>query len=91
MVLAEDLDGNGRLDLILSTMNGNVYALETPAEYHTLKAWPSQVWITCMTRCHLPVTLISPLTVSGTDMSLGRIILYEDDACLPGRSLVAMG
>ena len=44
MVLADDLDGNGRLDLVLSTMNGNVYALETPAEFHTLKAWPSQVW-----------------------------------------------
>ncbi|GAX73269.1 hypothetical protein CEUSTIGMA_g723.t1 [Chlamydomonas eustigma] len=43
MVLADDLDGNGRLDLILTTMNGNVYALETPAEFHTLKAWPSQV------------------------------------------------
>lgn len=42
-VLADDLDGNGRLDLILATMNGNVYALETPAEFHPLKAWPSQV------------------------------------------------
>ena len=43
MVLADDLDGNGRLDLVVSTMNGNVYAFETPAKYHPLKAWPSQV------------------------------------------------
>lgn len=42
-MLADDLDGNGRLDLVLATMNGNVYALETPAEFHPLKAWPSQV------------------------------------------------
>ncbi|KAG1675745.1 hypothetical protein FOA52_012401 [Chlamydomonas sp. UWO 241] len=43
MVLADDLNGNGRLDLVLATMNGNIYCLETPAEYHPLKAWPSQV------------------------------------------------
>eukprot|EP00955_Chlamydomonas_euryale_P036386 350422-Chlamydomonas_euryale.AAC.1 len=43
MVLADDLDGNGRMDLVLATMNGNVYALETPSEYHPLKSWPSQV------------------------------------------------
>ncbi|KAF5841733.1 hypothetical protein DUNSADRAFT_11513 [Dunaliella salina] len=43
MVLADDLDGNGRMDLLVSTMNGNVYAFETPSEYHPLKAWPQQV------------------------------------------------
>mmetsp|Transcript_4558 Transcript_4558/g.9807 ORF Transcript_4558/g.9807 Transcript_4558/m.9807 type:complete len:1070 (-) Transcript_4558:202-3411(-) len=43
MVLADDLDGNGRLDLLVTTMNGNVYMFETPSEYHPLKAWTSQV------------------------------------------------
>lgn len=43
MVLADDLDGNGRLDLLVSTMNGNVYMFETPAVYHPLKTWPQQV------------------------------------------------
>lgn len=43
MVLADDLDGNGRLDLVLTTMNGNVFVFETPAEYHPLKAWTAQV------------------------------------------------
>ena len=42
MVLADDMDNNGRLDLVVSTMNGNVYVLETPAEYHPLKVVPSQ-------------------------------------------------
>ncbi|MEW5304838.1 MAG: hypothetical protein WDW36_007421 [Sanguina aurantia] len=42
MVLADDLDGNGRLDLVLTTMNGNVYVFETPAEYHPLKTWTAQ-------------------------------------------------
>ena len=29
MVLADDLDNNGRTDLVLSTMNGNVYVGST--------------------------------------------------------------
>ncbi len=45
MVLADDLDGNGRLNLVVSTMNGNVYAFETPSAFHPLKAWPSQVCV----------------------------------------------
>ena len=43
MVLADDLDNNGRLDLLVSTMNGNVYALETSSVYHPMKAWTSVV------------------------------------------------
>lgn len=43
MVLADDLDNNGRLDLLVSTMNGNVYSLETAAMYHPMKAWTSVV------------------------------------------------
>ncbi|KAK9817910.1 hypothetical protein WJX72_004192 [[Myrmecia] bisecta] len=43
MVLADDLDGNGRMDLLVATMNGNVYCFETPAPYHALRAWTSQV------------------------------------------------
>lgn len=43
MVLADDLDQNGRMDLLVSTMNGNLYALETSAVYHPMKAWTSVV------------------------------------------------
>lgn len=43
MVLADDLDNNGRMDLLVSTMNGNLYALETAAVYHPMKAWTSVV------------------------------------------------
>lgn len=42
-VLADDMDGNGKMDLILSTLNGNVYCFQTAARYHPLKAWPSEV------------------------------------------------
>lgn len=42
-VLADDLDIDGRMDLILSTMNGNVYCFHTAAKYHPLKAWPKPV------------------------------------------------
>jgi hypothetical protein len=43
MVLADDLDNNGHMDLLVSTMNGNVYALETSAVYHPMKSWTSVV------------------------------------------------
>lgn len=61
MVLADDVDGNGRMDLVLATMNGNVYCFETGAHYHPLKAWPSQV-----IPCNLPSSMssLSSLTVS---------------------------
>ena len=42
MVLADQVDGGDDLDLIVSTMNGNVYCFQTPATYHPLKAWSSQ-------------------------------------------------
>lgn len=57
MVLADDMDGNGRLDLILATMNGNVYCFETTASYHPLKAWPSQVSPSACCNIHFPCSL----------------------------------
>ncbi|GIL56325.1 hypothetical protein Vafri_11699 [Volvox africanus] len=42
-VLVDDIDGDGMLELLSTTMNGNVYAFETGAPYHPLKTWTSQV------------------------------------------------
>eukprot|EP00879_Flechtneria_rotunda_P003998 GHRR01004239.1.p1 GENE.GHRR01004239.1~~GHRR01004239.1.p1 ORF type:complete len:449 (+),score=111.00 GHRR01004239.1:366-1712(+) len=42
-VLVDDLGGDGLLDLLVSTMNGNVYMLQTRAAYHAAKTWTSQV------------------------------------------------
>eukprot|EP00668_Euglena_longa_P003228 GGOE01003776.1.p1 GENE.GGOE01003776.1~~GGOE01003776.1.p1 ORF type:complete len:951 (+),score=255.61 GGOE01003776.1:33-2885(+) len=42
MVLADDLSGNGYMDLVVTTMNGNVYLLNTETKFHPLKAWTSQ-------------------------------------------------
>lgn len=42
-VVADDLDNDGKMDLVLSTMNGNVYCFHTAASYHPLKAWPTPV------------------------------------------------
>ncbi|XP_062002555.1 protein DEFECTIVE IN EXINE FORMATION 1 isoform X3 [Rosa rugosa] len=39
MVLADNVDGGDDLDLIVTTMNGNVYCFSTPASHHPLKAW----------------------------------------------------
>ena len=43
MVLADDLDGNGMLDLLLATMNGNIYAFQTAMPATPQSIWPSQV------------------------------------------------
>ena len=41
-VLADDLTGNGKMDLLLSTMNGNLYCFETPTPYTPLRGWRAQ-------------------------------------------------
>ncbi|KAL0744102.1 hypothetical protein Bca4012_085615 [Brassica carinata] len=41
MVLADNVDGGDDLDLIVSTMNGNVFCFSTPSPHHPLKAWRS--------------------------------------------------
>ncbi|KAG8346178.1 putative FG-GAP repeat protein [Trypanosoma vivax] len=43
MVLADDVTGNGKLDLVVSTLAGSIMVLETSATFHPLKAWPSRV------------------------------------------------
>ncbi len=47
MVLADDLEGDGKLQLLVSTMNGNVYCFDTGARYHPLRAWTAQVCACC--------------------------------------------
>ncbi|KAL2934277.1 Protein DEFECTIVE IN EXINE FORMATION 1 [Bienertia sinuspersici] len=41
MVLADNVDGGDDLDLIVTTMNGNVFCFSTPSPHHVLKAWRS--------------------------------------------------
>ncbi len=41
-VLADDLTGNGRLDLLLSTMNGNLFCFETLTPAAPMRSWRSQ-------------------------------------------------
>lgn len=42
MALANNVDGGDDLDLITTTMNGNVYYYQMPKAHHPLKAWPTQ-------------------------------------------------
>ncbi|XP_074592881.1 protein DEFECTIVE IN EXINE FORMATION 1 [Curcuma longa] len=39
MVLAGNVDGGDDLDLIVTTMNGNVFCFSTPSPHHPLKEW----------------------------------------------------
>ncbi|CAI9098388.1 OLC1v1035025C1 [Oldenlandia corymbosa var. corymbosa] len=41
MALADNVDGGEDLDLIVTTMNGNVFCFSTPSPHHPLKAWKS--------------------------------------------------
>ncbi|XP_008798965.1 protein DEFECTIVE IN EXINE FORMATION 1-like isoform X1 [Phoenix dactylifera] len=41
MVLADNIDGGDDLDLIVSTMNGNVFCFSTSSPHHPLKEWRS--------------------------------------------------
>jgi len=43
MVLVDDLLDNGGLDLVVSTINGNVLLFETAGIYHPLRTWTAQV------------------------------------------------
>ena len=42
MVLADDLAHTGRMDLLVATAGGNIYAIRTPGKFQPLKVWPSQ-------------------------------------------------
>ena len=42
-ILADDVTGNGELDLIVSTMSGNIYCLGTHVPFHPAMAWTSHM------------------------------------------------
>lgn len=39
MVLADDVTGDGKVDLIVAGKKGHVFALQSSSPYHPLKAW----------------------------------------------------
>jgi outer membrane protein assembly factor BamB len=43
MVLADDLTGNGQMDLVVTTLSGGVTVFETETPFHPLKAWPRRL------------------------------------------------
>lgn len=42
MVLADDITGNGQMDLLVTTISGGVYVFETSTPYTPMNAWPSK-------------------------------------------------
>lgn len=43
MVLVDDVTNNGKLDFVVTTMNGNVLLFETEALFHPLRTWTAEV------------------------------------------------
>jgi len=41
--VADDLDNDGKMEIVVATLSGYVYCFETTSAYHPLKAWPSRV------------------------------------------------
>ncbi|XP_077216185.1 protein DEFECTIVE IN EXINE FORMATION 1-like isoform X2 [Tasmannia lanceolata] len=62
MTLAENVDGGDDLDLIVTTMNGNVFCFSTPVPHHPLKAWrsPNQGRNNVATRSHREGVFVLP-------------------------------
>ena len=69
MVLADDLDGNGQLDLLLATMNGNLYAFQSLAPAEPEAIWPSQVFCLGQGSC----SLLFP----STEIEIKQRLLYR--------------
>jgi hypothetical protein len=42
MVLTDDVDHDGLMDLVVGTMNGNIHVYRTGVPHHPLRAWPAQ-------------------------------------------------
>lgn len=42
-VLVDDLDNDGQLELLVTTMSGHLYSFGSPGEYQPLKTWPQGV------------------------------------------------
>lgn len=43
MVLADDVNDDGYMDLVVTSLNGNVYLFETSGQYSPLRSWTSEV------------------------------------------------
>ncbi len=65
MVLADDLNGDGRTDLVVTTMNGNVYAFQTPARHHPLASWTAQVHARALPPPGATLLIAAPLSRLG--------------------------
>jgi hypothetical protein len=42
-ILAEDITGNGKMDLLVATESGNLFTLGTSIPYHPMKSWRTQL------------------------------------------------
>ena len=71
MVLVDDVTYDGYLDLIVTTMNGNVYLFETGGSFHPLRTWTAEVM-----RTHNPLSFVTQahlyIQIRGTEPLVAR-------------------
>lgn len=79
MVLADNVDGGDDLDLIVTTMNGNVFCFSTPAPHHPLKVSENLVYLLLVNcSCSLiliPALRLGDLLIKGETMLLTVMIV----------------
>lgn len=71
MVLADNIDGGDDLDLIVATMNGNVFCFSTPSPHHPLKVIAEQYRLFVIVGRFYSICL-SNLVIPGLEITKSR-------------------
>jgi hypothetical protein len=87
--LADNVDGGDDLDLIMTTMNGNVFCFSTPAPHHPLKTWTFTEYRWKLNQCSQVVEDFSHRSGINLIHTFRQVHLIKDTSGTIGRGLVS--